>query len=311
MKKFLLHAVLFSALLFLSMLFVFLIANGKTDPYYLRFTTSRQSSLIIGTSRAAQGLQPSVFDQIIYNNQARHFYNYAFSLIDSPFGPAYLQSIQKKLDPDTRDGIFLIAVDPWSISATTADPNNEKHFIENKTFIGKTKFVNLNPNLPYLISSFNEPYFNIIRKWKGSPIHYLHKDGWLELNIPNDSMAFAKGTAAKLAFYRNNYLPVYKFSALRLQYLAKIINLFKKHGKIYLVRLPVQESMFALENELMPAFDDTIKQLAAKENIQFLNFRELKNEYQYVDGNHLYKTSGKKVSAIIAGWIAAAQESRP
>lgn len=285
------------------MLTVFLMANGKSDAYYVRFTTPRQSSLILGTSRAAQGLQPSVFNEIIYKNKAKHFFNYSFSLIDSPYGPAYYESIKRKLDPYTRDGIFIVTIDPWSISDTAANQNNTDDFIENKSFISKTKYVNLNPNLFYLIQSYNEPYINIIRKWNTTTALNLHKDGWLEVDAPMDNVHVAKSLAAKLAFYRKNYLQAYKFSGLRLNYLSKTIKFLQQHGKVYLVRLPVHQMMFTIENELMPDFDDKINAIARDENIPYLNFSLLENEYQYVDGNHLYKSSGKEVSAIVAKWI--------
>lgn len=304
MKRFLIQVFLFSVLLLAGMLVVFLLANGKSDAYYVRFTTPRQSSLILGTSRAAQGLQPSVFNEIIYKNKAQQFFNYSFSLIDSPYGPAYYESIKRKLDPNTGDGIFIVTVDPWSISDTAADQNNADDLIENKSFISKTKYVNLNPNLFYLIKSYNEPYINIIRKWNSTTALNLHKDGWLEVDAPMDSVHVAKSLAAKLAFYRKNYLPAYKFSDLRLNYLSKTIKFLQQHGKVYLVRLPVHQSMFTIENELMPDFDDKINAIARDENIPYLNFSLIENEYQYVDGNHLYKTSGKEVSAIVARWIA-------
>ncbi len=304
MKKFLIQVFLFSALLFAGMLSVFLLANGKSDAYYVRFTTPRQSSLIIGTSRAAQGLQPAVFDEIIYKNKTKHFFNYSFSLIDSPFGPAYYESIKRKLDPNTRDGIFIVAVDPWSISDTSADPNNGDNFVENNSFIAKTKYVNHHPNLFYLLKSYNEPYINIIRKWNTTTALNLHKDGWLQVDAPMDSIAVAERLADKIAFYRKNYLTAYKFSDLRFSYLVKTISYLQQHGKVYLVRLPVHESIFTIENELMPEFDDKISGIARQVNVPYLNFRLLENEYQYVDGNHLYKTSGRQVSAIVARWIA-------
>ena len=303
MKRFLIQVFLFSALLLIGMLLVFLMANGKSDAYYVRFTTPRQSSLILGTSRAAQGLQPSVFNEIIYKNSAKHIFNYSFSLIDSPYGPAYYESIKRKLDPDTRDGIFIVTVDPWSISDTAADLNNADDFIETKSFISKTKYVNLNPNLFYLVKSYGEPYINIIRKWNTTTALNLHQDGWLEVDAPMDSVHVAKSLEAKLAFYRKNYLPAYKFSDLRLNYLAKIITYLQEHGKVYLVRLPVHQMMFTIEDELMPDFDEKIKDITMDGNIPYLNFRLLKNEYQYVDGNHLYKASGKQVSAIVAEWV--------
>ncbi len=305
MKKFLLHIFLFTSLLLVSMLAVFYLADGHSDPYYLRFTSSRQSSLIIGSSRAAQGLQPSVFNEIIYKNGNRQFYNYAFSLIDSPFGPAYYESIEKKLDPQTKDGIFIIAVDPWSISAVNANPDDTMRFLEDKTFMGKTKYVNIDPNLFYLVNSYDEPYVNILRKWRSGTVLNLHKDGWLQVNIAPDSSAGAKSAEAKLEFYRKNYLPVYKFSASRMNYLSKTIDLLQKHGAVYLVRLPVLRAMFDMEHVLMPDFDDKMSDLARTKHIGYLNFKERENPYQYVDGHHLQQSSGKQVSALVAAWIQA------
>ncbi len=86
--------------------------------------------------------------------------------------------------------------------------------------------------------------------------------------------------------------------------LAKIIKYLQEHGKVYLVRLPVHQMMFTIENELMPDFDEKINGIAGAANVPYLNFRLLENEYRYVDGNHLYKTSGKEVSAIVARWMA-------
>ncbi|GAB2829266.1 hypothetical protein [Ferruginibacter profundus] len=305
MKRFLFNVALFTLLVFAGMLFVFFIADGKSDAYYLRFTTAPQHSLIIGTSRAAQGLQPAVFDSVLYKNSNEHFFNYSFTITDSPFGYAYFESITKKLDPGTKHGIFVITVDPWSLSASTADPNDSSHFRENKSFVGKTKYVNLNPNIPYLVESYGEPYINIIRKWKSTPDLLLHKDGWLQVDVPMDSTAVAQRLENKIADYRKNFLPVYQFSAVRLNYLEKTINFLQSHGKVYLVRLPINQRMFDQEDELMPDFDEKIKTVSDKTTVPYLNFKKADNTYQYVDGNHLYQSSGKAVSAVIANWIAA------
>lgn len=299
MKKFLIDTCFFLLLVTAGMAAVFFIADGKSDSYYVRFTTPKQHSLIIGTSRAAQGLQPDVLDAILYKNTSKHFFNYSFTITDSPFGPAYLESIEKKLDEKVKDGIFIVTVDPWSIS--TADTTQLR---EEKSFIGKTKWVNLNPNIPYLVQSYSEPYVNILRKWKSSNDMFLHKDGWLQIDVSMDSAAVLKRRENKTADYRKNYLPVYTFSPVRLEYLSKTIAFLQQHGKVYLVRLPVHTSMFTIEEELMPDFDDTIATVAAASQVPYLNFRKMDNPYQYVDGNHLYKASGKEVSAIVAGWIA-------
>jgi hypothetical protein len=305
MKKFLTETFLFMVLLLITILAVFYMADGKTDSYYARFTTGRQHSLILGTSGAAQGLQPVVFDSIIYKNKGKHFFNYSFSLFDSPFGPDYYESIINKLDPAVKDGIFIIVVNPWSLSSNLQNPNDSANFMEHKGFMGKTKLVNLYPNIPYLVKSYGEPYINIIRKWKSTTDMYVHKDGWIQIDVSMDSAEVAKRITTKVEDYRKNYLPVYKFSSLRFNYLYKTIVFLQQHGKVFLVHLPLSPVMSDMEYEVMPDFDDKINTLAEKTKAGYLNFKKMDNPYQYVDGNHLYKTSGKEVSGIIARWIVA------
>jgi len=305
MKKFIAETVFLAALLLATILAVFYMADGKTDSYYSRFTTRRQHSLILGTSGAAQGLQPAVFDSIIYRNQEHHFFNYSFSLFDSPFGPAYYQSITKKLDPAVKDGLFVIVVNAWSLCSNLQQPNDSVNFTEHKGFMGKTKLVNLYPNIPYLVESYGEPYINIIRKWRGGPADmYLHKDGWLQIDVSMDSVAVAERLAVKVEDYRKNFLPVYKFSSLRLEYLYKTISFLQAHGKVFLVHMPLRQVMSGIEYELMPDFDNKMNTLIEKTRIDYLDLKEIQNRYQYVDGNHLYKTSGRMVSDTVARWIA-------
>jgi hypothetical protein len=304
MKKFLVHTILFAAPVLTSILFVFFIANGKSDSFYVRFTTPKQHSLILGTSGAAHGLQPKVFDEIIYKDNTCHFFNYSFTLYDSPYGYAYYQSIKKKLDTETKNGIFIITVNPWSLCSKTKNPNDSANFIENKSFIAKTTYVNLNPNIPYLVNSYSEPYINIIRKWVQPTDMYLRDDGWLEIDAPMDSSTVAKRLQNKLKDYRENYLPFYRLSSLRLHYLNKTISFLQQHGKVYLVRLPIVQSLFDIEDELMPDFDEKMNNTASEFNVGYLNFKKMKNTYQYVDGGHLYKSSGKEVSVVIANWIS-------
>lgn len=79
---------------------------GYLDTNYTRLTTDRAPSLIIGTSRAAQGLLPKVFKEI-----APQMQNFAFTILHTPFGPSYLELINKKLKQDTKNGLNIIAVD--------------------------------------------------------------------------------------------------------------------------------------------------------------------------------------------------------
>ena len=74
-------------------LFLGTYAGGNTDSFYKRFTSPRQSNLILGNSRSAQGILPHYMKS--FNGEP--FYNYSFTIFDSPFGDSYLSSVKNKL----------------------------------------------------------------------------------------------------------------------------------------------------------------------------------------------------------------------
>jgi hypothetical protein len=272
-------------------------ADGNTDPFYIRFTTPKQEHLILGTSRAAQGLQPKVFDSILKLNMN----NYAFTAYHSPYGPVYYESILKKIKPETTDGVFILSVDPWSISSTAKNPNDSLHFREQNAFLNNTPLVNIKPNPFYLIHAFKGNYTDILKSNNGNQL-FLHDDGWLEVTVDMDSSAVSNRTKAKIRSYRTNCLPVYQFSEFRFNYLRKTIAFLSTHGEVYLVRLPVHPEMMAIENEFMPEFDHLMLDLIPSVDV-YLNLTNENKNHQYIDGNHLFKNSGKTVSQKIALWI--------
>lgn len=296
MKLFLLKSLLFTIVFSICCTFALSFASGATDPFYIRFTTPKQTNLILGTSRAAQGLQPKIITPIL--NQ--RFFNYSFTNSHSPFGPAYLKSIKKKLQNNTKNGTFIITVDPWSISSVTSNPNDSLSFREVEGCVGNMNYVNLNPNIPYILKNLNGKY--LMRVFRPNTSMFLHKDGWLEITVDMDSIALTKRINSKLKNYRSNNLPYYRYSEVRMKYLVKTIKLLKKHGSVYLVRLPIHEKMMEIEKELMPDFDNKIGQITHLTN-GYLDLTINNEKYEYTDGNHLYKESGKEISETIAMWI--------
>lgn len=271
-------------------------ADGHTDAFYIRFTTPKQQSMILGTSRAAQGLQPTVFEQIL----KKDINNFAFTVSQSPFGKVYFESIKRKHNKKAG-GLFIIAVDPWSISSQCSLPNNLSQFRENQFCLNKTKIVNMNPNFFYIFSNLSGKYKNLL--FQRHTDMFLHKNGWLEIsNINMDSNSVAARVKRKLETYRNTILPKTKFSSTRLQYLIKTINYLNEYGDVYLVRLPIHENMMEIEKDLMSDFDLMINE-AIKFSDGYLDMTPQNSLYNYTDGNHLHKNSGKKVSQNIAKWI--------
>ena len=294
MKKFIYKALIFFLIL-IPILYCFgFLANGYTDPFYNRFTTPKQKNLILGTSRAAQGLHPSIFKKMLNIDIS----NYAFTVAHSPFGPKYLESIKKKITKDTG-AIFIVTVDPWSISSWCDNPNDPTFFRENKLSVANMEIVNWNPNWEYLFKNIQDNFYDVLISNK-LKFMYLHKDGWLEVkNIPMDSLSVNKRIKNKIRTYKEKHLPKTKFSSYRLKYLINTITFLNEYGNVILVRLPVHKSMREIENKLMPNYDTIIKE-AILESEFYLDLTKYKKNFLFTDGNHLYRSSGKEVSEIIS-----------
>ena len=305
MKKFLLRVLLFAVLLAVSCYLYSFLGDGYSDEYYLRVTTPKQSAMIIGVSRAAQGLQPAAMNEKLNTvYPGIHIYNFAFSLGLSAYGPVYYKAIQQKLDENAKNSVFVLEVTPWSIAAAPPDPNDTSFFEERHRALDQLSFFNMNPNVEYLFKCYADPYINLLlNKMNDHPFYLLHDDGWLEIKAPMDSASVAGRKEGMIFLYKNDFYPRFKFSSKRLEYLETTIALLKKHGDVYLVRLPAISEIIIIENALMPHFDDTINSVAKKYDLTYFNFMDSANTFSYVDGVHLDKSSGRRVSEDIGKLI--------
>jgi hypothetical protein len=295
MKKFLIETTLFSVAIIASVYFVFLQADGKSDPFYSRTTTPKQSSLILGSSKAAQGLMPEALNPYLETD----IYNFSFTVAHSPFGPSYLSAIEKKLGPNSKDGVFIITVDPWSISSDGIDPNDENQFGESKSFMGKLSSFSSKPNISYLLNSYGDNYIKILMNFS---LMEVHDDGWLEVFPPMDSTSMKSRIAENIQEQKTK-LKNYKFSQTRFEYLKKTIETLKNHGKVYLVKLPVDDRIAEIEARLLPNFDEKIDKLAKSAAVPYLNLMNSDTKFTFTDGIHLYKDSAKDVSVEVGRWI--------
>lgn len=294
MKKFVLHTSLFILCVTLTILIIFSFADGSSDEFYLKLTTPKKENLILGTSKAAQGLQPKVLENVLN----KKFYNYSFSLLASPYGKTYLTSIKNKLDSSIKDNTFILAVDPWSICSLQQNSNDSSNFRENKSFLYSVRNVNTSPNFNYLIHHFQGSYYKLL--FNNSPA-FLHNDGWLEIKLSADNKEVERRTEFTVNSYREK-LASYRYSDVRFTYLIKTIDYLKPYGKVYLVRLPVHPALMKIENTLMPNFDAVI-QKAIETSDGYIDFSDSNSEYKYTDGVHLNKESGEKLSSALGYWI--------
>ena len=266
---------------------IYLKANGKTDPYYLRFTSHRQGSLILGSSRAAQGLLPEIFNDNLISNPP--IYNYSFSFPLSPFGDAYLKATKAKLDTNTTNGIFVISVSPWSLARKKMNSSDDPQFFrENSTALNRLQFYNTNPNLGYLWKYYPKSWWTII---SGNTEEYieLHDDGWLEVTFTMDSTSWKRNIEKRIQYYKEKNQGKYEISTNRVLALKKTIKLLQNHGKVFLVRLPVSSQMYNIEFADFEDFDKLIATIATSNQVPYLNFINDSKDEITTDGNHLIK----------------------
>ena len=297
MKKFCIHISIFVSILLLGVLGIFYAADGHADSFYEKISSPKQKNLILGTSKAAQGVQP----EILKKQLNQEFFNFAFTLQSSSYGKVYLQNIQKKLDTTSSTSQdFILTVDPWSISSSTKNPNDSLSFRENNSFLNQINSVTNRPNFNYLIHHFEHSYFKILTKDQDA---FLHPDGWLEVTLNDDENDVERRTNFNIKNYKAK-TESFQFSEFRYQYLLKTITYLKQYGDVHLVRLPVHPDLMELENQVIPNFNRQLQRAIQHAN-SYIDLTPMNATFSYIDGVHLMKESGEEVSKIIAEKIKA------
>ena len=283
------------------------LADGTTDGSYLRFTTSKQRSMILGGSRAAQGLHPSVFNDRAYAGSFDGpLYDFAFTLAHSPYGATYLHAINEKLDTSARNGLFILQVDPWLLS-NTSDTLIEP---EADRTLGKQLTWNARPNYEYLLRYWDRGWGALGHWPMGDPdtTTEVMPDGRLALHVPMERDTVLKRTQRRTLTYRDEYLPNRRLSLMRLDYLRRTIGLLSPHGAVVLVRLPVGRAIGNMEDAFAPEFNYLIGQLAASTGAAFINLDTL--PATFTDGNHLDEASGLRVTEALRNAILGPPDHR-
>jgi len=249
--------------------------NGYVDPYYLKFATPKQSSMILGTSRSSLALCPSVFKK----NGFENLFNYSFTISNSPWGEDYYNSIVQKLDTTKTDGLFILSVDPFSLSA------NPKEGIPH-TILYDVKDVCKSPNWDYIWRYRVQPWKYLLQILKLERSSFcLHKDGWYEnKRIWSADVEFVE-TKMKIEEYKLEFSE-HKISDVRILYFEKTIQLLKQYGTIVMLRVPTSEPMVTLECNMFPDYDSVIENVAKRYGLRYLDFSKA-SSYRTFDGNHL------------------------
>lgn len=305
MKKSLYRLLLFAALPSFFIGYAVYITGKNTDDFYKRFSSPQQNSLILGSSRAAS-MNPEIIDQVIRKKypEAR-LYDYAFTWAHSPYGPKYFESIEKKVESHTKNGIFIVTVEPTALMVSKKSPDSPEYFIENDKSVAKTSHVSVNPNLEYLLESFD---FSITKELNKKIMP--DKNQMVEVSILDNGQVQGKvikrfSPEKRKAVNKEkmdelkNRIAGLTMSPIRLQYFAKTVAFLKKHGKVVLVRMPISKTAYAIENSFIPDFDKIITGISQAEKVPYINYNAFSNRYEWIDEVHLEPASMDKFSGQI------------
>ena len=283
MKKFILKLT-FLTTIFLVVFFVFMsFFGGFVDYYYLKFITKPQKSLILGDSKSFMGIQPEIMNQKLNNSNFKPMFNYGFTFGEIAYGDYYLNSIKRKLDPNSKNGLFILEVNPWLLTERETDDFKKNKFFEANQPPHNMLFANCNPNFEYFLKNVENTHFTTIFKQNAR----LHEDGFFEdHNIPSDSIAIKKAHQNRekdyIGFTKKHKKSVYRFNKL-----DETIRFLKQHGTVILLRMPNAAKIDAIENSFWKNFDIEMQQLAQKNNARYIDYSLKPKRFNFFDGVHL------------------------
>ncbi|SFC35249.1 hypothetical protein SAMN04489722_102266 [Algibacter lectus] len=297
MKKFLYKSILFFAVVTTIITSVLVFYGGYVDYFYNKFTTPKASSMIFGDSRSLQGIQPRIINAHFEGSDIElPMFNYSFTLGQIAYGKPYLNSIKKKLDTTTTNGLFIITVHPFTLSNRG---DKEGTYFEKDMPPYNMEYVNSNPNYEYLIKNWNFFHFRGIFRQSSN----THKDGWMEeKNLPKDTRLLNQWKNGQISLY-TRYSKTWTKSNTRLNDLNELANYLKNFGQVFLVRLPIDKELFEIENRYWPSFNEEILKITNKESINYLNFCKEENFFKTYDGIHIDKFSGVEFTKILSDSI--------
>lgn len=287
-------------------------SHPYVDQYYWKTTTPRVDSLILGSSRAAQGIKPSVFNESRLGQFSRPISNFSFTTNLSPYGPAYFDAIKGKLKRTENKGLFILEVNPIILmkekSNTKDDP---KLFEESRLFIAGLKNFSSRPNFQYLLKYFDMPFYLMAyRKYFKDEELIVHDDGWFEVSPRPMTAAAQKEHDERNFRFNQKIFEKSDFSYVRYEYLKKTIEFLMPYGHVYLIRMPVSTAMLKMEEQFMPDFDAKIEEISKEYRIAYLNFLDERGNYEYVDIHHLWKQSSQRFTEDLLRLILDAEKKR-
>ncbi len=268
--------------------------QGYVNEYYPKFL-NKSPSLVIGTSRALQGIIPdSLIQGLDFDGP---MLNFAFTIKSSPFGEVYLNAIKRKVPSETTSGLFIVEVSPFAFAADTSLKRGVNRFRESKLMLGDQCFMNFEPNIEFVLRNYGKPIYELILNDNGGNVNLkTFKNGWLQVTVPMDSVSFNSRLSSTQAFYKKEFSSM-EVSEKRKRAFISVLDFLKEKGEVYIVRLPLHNSVHVMENDFFPEFDEYIGTVASNNGLQYINL--VSKKYETTDGQHISSSAAKELSSYL------------
>lgn len=304
MKVFILKITLFCALLVLSYLaMVHKLSEGYVDMYYPKFTQSAKS-LIIGLSRADEGIDPYTLENGLPEEYNGPVVNFASN--QNYFGSVYLDAIKEKLvdTGNSKKRFFIVTVSPGSFTAPKGFGTKGIEAMDRKTAIGRANDFTSMPNYSYIMNCYGNGLYNaFIDSYSGGNLT-THTNGWNEVSLEsptfNITQEVIKDWKRKNLAYFERRLPKEEVKPYRLEWFGKTLEHLKKEGDVFLVRMPADKEIIEFENKNLPTFKTLMDSITHVYQIPYLDYSIGNKSFGTYDGSHLYSESAKEFSTILA-----------
>lgn len=278
-----------SALLIVSFaiiaLFIKPMMSKEVDNYYVKLNIEKTNSLIIGSSRASQGLNPIYLG---FENMK----NFAFTNMNSPYGEIYSKAIKRKYKGP--GGTIIFEVNPFVFASDKNIFPREKDKTLDLFFAGT-----IIENPAYIIQKSPKPLYRHLLQ-TSSRIK-VHKNGWMEVLYTQDSANRMKSTQKKIKSYEI-LAEEYVLDEYRVTEFKKILKFCKKNdANILILRLPVASEIKEIEDANYPEFNDLMKDISDQFDCPYLDYSDL--EYEFNDGVHLTRESAINLSINLKPYL--------
>ncbi|MBR9853728.1 MAG: hypothetical protein GYB37_04005 [Algicola sp.] len=302
MRYFILKLTLFFSLLASAYLFmVNKLSEGYVDMYYPKYT-QHAGGLVIGLSRADQGIDPKTIvenlelktDLPLINFAANQYY----------YGEVYLEGIKQKLKHGSGNGLFILSVSPGSFTGPIGFGTKGIKEMDGKTAMGKAEDFNSDPNYSYIINCYGQGLYHALFAQRAPGNMITHDNGWNE--ILTSGSDFVLSDALKMDWKRQNLdyfqrrLPKEETKDYRWEWFGKTIEYLRDKGQVVLVRMPADKEVFDFENSNSLNFDRSMDSIIKIHQIPYLDYSKNSSYFETYDGSHLHSGSAIQFSTQLA-----------